>query len=176
MGTVLGFDPATATGWALLKWSDATPPTVIEKGTISLRLTKSERDRSDSYRLQLKRLAKNVVSLRDLLRPDAIALERPFIGVNVGTGLMLAGIRGVLLACTKEPYFEYPPREVKAAFTLSGNAKKKDMIAAVRQRFGIDGMTEDEADAVAVAYTYWFNEVAKRDDALAQTPLFGATR
>lgn len=68
---------------------------------------------------------------------------------------------GVLeLACYELgiPTREYAPSSIKKFTTGHGRAEKADMVIAVKQRWGVDAIDDNEADAVAL---YHFHEYAK---------------
>jgi Holliday junction resolvasome RuvABC endonuclease subunit len=50
------------------------------------------------------------------------------------------------------PYASVSQRELKAHATGSGSATKEEVTAAMSERYGLDGITHDEADAIAVGH------------------------
>lgn len=101
-----------------------------------------------------------MIDLINMLNPDEIAVEELFFSRNVKTGIKVAEMRGVILAVLVEMGFaihEYTPKEVKQAFTGSGNAKKEQVQKMVRLILGRDVRPDDAADAVAIAWCHLQN-------------------
>ncbi|MBD3367346.1 MAG: crossover junction endodeoxyribonuclease RuvC [Candidatus Eisenbacteria bacterium] len=99
-------------------------------------------------------------------RPDEIAVESVFHAKNVRSALMLGHARGVAILAAAQagvPVFEYAPREVKLSVVGHGNASKAQVASMVSRLLSIeiDGMREDESDAIAVAVCH----VHKREGA-----------
>ena len=92
-------------------------------------------------------------------RPDAVALERVFVGKNVASALRIGEARGVALVCAARvgaPVFEYPPAAVKRAIAGFGAADKAQMAAWIGRLLGLPRPPEphDAADALSLALTH----------------------
>lgn len=89
-------------------------------------------------------------------KPQALAIEKVFHGVNFKSTLLLGQVRGVLMlaaAKAQVPVYEYAPTEVKKAVVGFGRAEKTQIQAMVKQILGLDEIPKphDVADALALA-------------------------
>jgi len=88
-------------------------------------------------------------------RPDCVAIESLFHGLNTRSALALAHARGVmLLAATQQglPIVEYAPAEVKRAVVGFGRAEKPQVQQMVKALLNLPEIArEDAADALGVA-------------------------
>ncbi len=96
--------------------------------------------------------------LRDVLaeiRPDAVAMEDAFYGVNVQSTLALGEARGVAMFVAAEQGLSvtgYPPATVKQAVVGHGRATKQQVGYLVRALLALRRTPEpDAADALAIA-------------------------
>jgi crossover junction endodeoxyribonuclease RuvC len=101
-------------------------------------------------------------------RPAALAVENVFMAKNPKSTLTLGEVRGVVLLAAAEsglPVHEYSPREVKSSVVGAGGAHKRQVAAMVTRllRFDHEPETEDESDAVAVAFCHAVRETALRE-------------
>ncbi len=152
---ILGIDPALSSlGWGVIELNS---PKIqyIASGTIKTD-TKSELH---------KRLAIISCSIEELIhlhKPNAIAMEETFINTNAVSSLKLGYVRGALMALigkTNIPYFEYLPNKIKKTIVGVGHAQKeqvKHMVSIVMSDCP-KGISFDEADALAIAYTCLVN-------------------
>ncbi len=88
---------------------------------------------------------------------DEVAMEKIFYGKNVSSLIKLAEARGAILAALGAcgiGVFEYHPSEIKKALTGNGSASKEQIIWMVKNLFSLTQVSEDEADAIAVAYCH----------------------
>ena len=104
------------------------------------------------------RLAEIGRGLRELmteLRPDAVAMEEAFHGVNVQSALALGEARGVAILVAAEHGVSvtgYPPATVKKAVVGHGRASKQQIGFLVRALLAMRRTPEpDAADALAIA-------------------------
>ncbi len=89
-------------------------------------------------------------------RPDCVAIESLFHGMNARSAFVLAHARGVmLLAATQQglPVVEYAPAEVKRAVVGFGRAEKPQVQRMVAMLLGLSTPPTplDVSDALAVA-------------------------
>ena len=108
-------------------------------------------------------LAARLVHLADALqaivgnhRPELVAIEKPFHGVNSRSAIVLAEARGALLVTLARGGLaieEYAPASVKSAVAGHGRADKSEVAKMVRLQLGLAArpMGPDESDALAVA-------------------------
>lgn len=89
-------------------------------------------------------------------RPDAMAVEQPFVAKNVRSALAIGRAQAVaLLAATGQgiPTYEYTPTRIKQQVANYGASSKEQVQEMVRLQLGLEEapQPDDAADAVAVA-------------------------
>ncbi len=144
---VIGFDPGTNTGYAVLDNGQ-----LIDIGTIFLEKY------GDTELERISGLVKVITKLIRKHNPDACVVEGQYIMYKTqGTITLIkyAGVIEAVLSYHNIPYDEIPPALVKKWFVGSGRADKKDIIeeAGLRFRRSFRGKSH-EADAVALAWVY----------------------
>lgn len=92
-------------------------------------------------------------------KPDILAIEMLFFGVNTKTAIAVGQARGVVLAEAarhKVPVTEYQGLSVKFALTGFGRSDKKQMQESVRLKLGMEKVIkpDDAADGLAIAITH----------------------
>lgn len=105
---------------------------------------------------RLLEIYRDMRTLLDKVRPDAVAIEQLFFNTNVTTGIAVAQARGVLLLACAEggfPVSEYTPSQVKQAVVGFGKAEKKQVMELTRSLLGLEKVPrpDDAADALAIA-------------------------
>lgn len=89
------------------------------------------------------------------IAPDEVAVESAFVRKSALAALQIGHVRGVVLLAARRSgaaIFEYTAPEVKMAVVRQGAAAKEQVAFMVRRLLpGVPAMTEDEADALAVA-------------------------
>ncbi len=145
---VLGIDPGTAvTGWGVV---EGRPGAFrhLGHGTVSP-------PSNVALPLKLERIHAALVAQCAAWRPDALALEKSFVGRNVQSAFRLGEVRGVAMlvaAAAGVAVSEYSPAEVKLAVTGSGRAEKSQVEQAVARELALEsGIPPDAADALAIA-------------------------
>lgn len=87
-------------------------------------------------------------------RPKQVAIERPFVGRNMATALILAAGRGVCMlaaAASHARVYDYAPTEIKKSIHTNGLAAKGDVQRSVQLLLGLRDMPPpDAADAIAL--------------------------
>ena len=154
---VLGIDPGTAnTGWGLVraKKSKNSSLQLVGYGCIVTPKSRGMPARLVQLRKELKRLLGQV-------KPDVVAVEQHFFGINSQTAITVAQARGVILetiAAKKLPIFEYQGLTVKKGLTGNGHADKKEIERVVKRKLGLrklkkpsDGFLDDAVDGLAMA-------------------------
>ncbi len=145
---ILGIDPGSRhTGFGLID-KQGQKLVAIEHGRFSCR-------GDTPLPTRLHQLASELELLLDRARPDAVALETPFHGINSRSLIVLAQARGALLAAIAArdlEILEYSPAEVKSAVSGNGRADKDQVATMVRLILTLRGRASaDETDALAVA-------------------------
>ncbi len=148
---ILGIDPGLQkTGWG-----------IIESSGSSLKFINSGLIRTNSKAPMAERLAilyHGITSVIDEYLPDEAAIEETFVNQNPASALKLGQARGVLLmapAIKGLSVGEYSANKVKKSVVGSGHAAKQQMGMMIKTLLPACGtITEDEADALAVAITH----------------------
>lgn len=145
---ILGLDPGSRhTGFGLVE-KRGERLLLLEHGRLSCpaRMPLPER---------LARLSRELGRVLDRTRPDAVALEAAFHGINSRSLIVLAQARGALLAeiaGRRLEIREYSPAEVKSAVSGNGRAGKEQVARMVRLLLALEGeASADATDALAVA-------------------------
>jgi crossover junction endodeoxyribonuclease RuvC len=165
---ILGIDPGSLRlGYGVIDAGGAGGSTVayVECGVIS----------ASPRHARTARLVEIGRGLRELLaevRPDAVAMEEAFYGVNVQSTLALGEARGVALFVAAEqglPVTGYPPATVKQAVVGHGRATKQQVGYLVRALLCLRRTpSPDAADALAIAICHARRAGARRPAAGAR--------
>ena len=105
---------------------------------------------------RLFEIFKDMRTLLDTVKPDAVAIEELFFNTNITTGIQVAQARGViLLACAERgtPIYEYTPLQVKQAVVGYGRAEKRQVMELTKMMLNLKQVPkpDDAADALAIA-------------------------
>lgn len=148
---ILGIDPGLQkTGWGII---DATGNTLqfVSSGLIR---TKAKDDMAS----RLMVLHSGLIAVIDEWKPDTSAIEETFVNKNPASALKLGQARGVLLcvpALKGIKVGEYSANKVKKSVVGVGHADKHQVGMMIRTLLPTCGeISEDEADALAVAITH----------------------
>jgi crossover junction endodeoxyribonuclease RuvC len=146
---VLGIDPGTAAcGYAIVHES-AGRLTAVDHGWWAT-------PAGQRQELRLRTIFDGVGGLIAQHRPDAVALEESFVGVDARTALSVGQARGAVLvaaALAGIECAEYSPTRVKQAVCGYGRAEKAQVQRMVRTILALDAppAPTHAADALAVA-------------------------
>jgi crossover junction endodeoxyribonuclease RuvC len=146
---ILGIDPGTVVmGWGVVE-GEGTELALVDFGAITVpeKLPMGER---------LNRLYIELLKIVQLYKPDAVAVEQPFVAKNVRTALAIGRAQAIaLLAAAGKniPAFEYTPAQVKLRVANYGAGSKEQIQEMVRLQLGLAEVPQpnDAADALAVA-------------------------
>jgi crossover junction endodeoxyribonuclease RuvC len=142
---VLGIDPGTrVTGWGLVE----------ERGGRLAQVASGVAAPRGDLVTRLALVAAHVDELIQRWRPEAIAIERAFVGRSAASALRLGEARGALFAVAGRSgvsVVDYAPATVKVAVAGSGNAEKDMVARGVAQLLGGTHVAGDATDALAVA-------------------------
>jgi len=146
---ILGVDPGTVVmGYGIIDGSDNNV-TLIIYGAIR---TKEHSTIGERLSLLYKELNKIIKKYK----PEAVAVEQPFVAKNVSSALAVGRAQAVaILAASNSglPSYEYTPAQVKQRVANYGASSKEQIQEMVRLQLGLPGIPEpnDAADALAVA-------------------------
>jgi crossover junction endodeoxyribonuclease RuvC len=146
---VLGIDPGTAsTGYGVVAGSGSRLQ-LLAVGVIETRAgVPLERRLADIHA--------RIGALIDEHRPDSMAIEELYFGINVRTAFAVGQARGVVLLAAGErqlPSHSYTPQQVKGAVCGHGHADKEQVSRMVARLLGLAEAppSDHAADAIAVA-------------------------
>jgi Holliday junction resolvasome RuvABC endonuclease subunit len=154
----VGFDIASKCGWAVL---DSATGERIQSGTWVCSIRRGEGHGMRA--LRLRRLVADLhAELTAQLKPgEWIQWAYEEVKRHVATyaaqvhGELLGAVLGELESLGESAYVGVGVGEIKKHATGKGNASKTAMIAAARERWSLDSVGEDEADAL------WCAEAAR---------------
>lgn len=144
---VLGIDPGTAnTGFGVVARS-GTRLVALDGGVIRAAGDLGER---------LTAIHRRVAALIDEHRPQAVAVEDVYFGVNVRSAFAVGQARGVVLLAAGQaglPCATYTPQQVKSAVCGAGRADKGQVQRMVQTLLSLGELPRPDhaADALAVA-------------------------
>jgi crossover junction endodeoxyribonuclease RuvC len=146
---ILGIDPGTIVmGYGVVE-SDNDELSPVDFGAIKV---------SDKTQIgeRLNRLYHELLKVIQRYRPDAVAVEQPFVAKNVRTALAIGRAQAIAILAAAEkgvPTFEYTPAQVKQRVANYGASSKEQVQEMVRLQLGLAETPQpnDAADALAVA-------------------------
>ena len=131
---VIGIDPGTAScGYGIVHENDGRLR-AIDHGWWKTRAT-------ERPELRLKTIFDGVAGLIGAHRPDAVALEESFVGVDARTALSVGQARGVVMVAAASAGVdctEYSVTHVKQAVCGYGRAEKKQVQKMVQVILGLN--------------------------------------
>jgi len=146
---IFGIDPGSGrTGYGCVE-TDGRRYRLVTCGAIASSAT-------DTFPQRLARIHRELSRLLDACRPECVAVENLFHGVNARSALKLGHARGVAMLAAVEAdceIVEYTPAEVKRAVVGYGRADKRQMQQMIKLLLGLDKppSPHDAADALAIA-------------------------
>jgi crossover junction endodeoxyribonuclease RuvC len=146
---IFGIDPGSQrTGYGCVE-SDGRRHHLIVSGAITSAA-------GDAFPQRLARIHHELAALISSCRPDCVAVENLFPGVNARSALKLGHARGVAILAAVEAgceIVEYTPAEVKRAVVGYGRADKRQVQGMIKLLLGLDALPSphDAADALAIA-------------------------
>ena len=146
---ILGVDPGTVVmGYGIIDGSDNNV-TLIIYGAIR---TKEHSTIGERLSLLYKELNKIIKKYK----PEAVAVEQPFVAKNVSSALAVGRAQAVaILAAANQgvPVYEYTPAQVKQRVADYGASSKEQIQEMVKLQLGLSEVPQpsDAADALAVA-------------------------
>jgi len=148
---ILGIDPGLQkTGWGIIESID-NRLTFRASGLLKTNAKDEMAARLASLHMQLYEIIK-------AHGPETTAIEETFVNKNPASALKLGQARGVLLAVPSLQGLsvaEYSANKIKKSVVGSGHASKDQVGMMIRTLLPTCGeITEDEADALAVAITH----------------------
>jgi crossover junction endodeoxyribonuclease RuvC len=146
---ILGIDPGTVVmGYGTIE-SENGELALVDFGAIKV----SEKSQIGE---RLNRLYHELLKVIQRHKPDAIAVEQPFVAKNVRTALAIGRAQAIAILAAAEknvPAFEYTPAQIKQRVANYGASSKEQVQEMVRLLLGLEEAPQpnDAADALAVA-------------------------
>jgi crossover junction endodeoxyribonuclease RuvC len=146
---ILGIDPGTLTmGYGVIEDS-GDKMTLLDCGALGCPERSPMGERLNFLYTELEKIIARH-------KPDAIAIEQPFVAKNVKSALAIGKAQAVaiLAAANGEvPSYEYTPAQIKQRVANYGAGSKQQIQEMVRLQLGLASVPEpsDVADALAVA-------------------------
>ena len=153
---ILGIDPGNARcGWGVVQ-EEGGELAMLACGCV-------ETPKEEIAGNRLLSVYEQICTILKEYHPRALSMEKLFFSRNVTSAMAVAEARGVVplaAAQAQVPVYEYTPSEIKETMTGNGQAKKKEVEAAVVYTLNLDKAPkpDDTADAVAIAITHIFWE------------------
>jgi len=149
---ILGIDPAlTKLGYGIIEIKD-NRINYVHSGLITT-------TPKETMPQRLAKISEDLSNIITVWQPAALAMEETFVNKNPTTSLKLAMVRGVIMALAGGlgfELYEFKPNAIKKALVGSGHAEKEQIKRMAELLItGVQKLNSfDEADALAVAYTY----------------------
>jgi crossover junction endodeoxyribonuclease RuvC len=145
---ILGVDPGSLrTGYGAIE-TDGRRHRLLEMGTLA------PPARQD-LPLRLRAIHAGLAAVIARVRPDVLAVEDLFHGLNTRSALVLGHVRGVVLLAGADaglPVSAFPPATVKVQVTGFGRAEKSQVALMVSRILSLEEQAAGDAvDALAVA-------------------------
>ncbi len=146
---ILGIDPGTVVmGWGVVE-GENTELALVDFGAITPPKKSPMGDKLACLYTELLKIVRKH-------KPDAVAVEQPFVAKNAHTAIAIGRAQAVALlaaAINGIPSFEYTPAQVKQRVANYGAGSKEQVQEMVRLQLGLKEVPEpnDAADALAVA-------------------------
>jgi len=153
---ILGIDPGTqVVGYGVID-NDNINATMVSYGTVK---PPANFDIANRLNCIFNELSEIVMRYK----PDAVAIEQPFVARNAKSALAIGKAQAVALlvaANNQIPAFEYTPRQVKQRIASYGASSKEQVQQMVQIQLGLSEIPEpdDAADALAVALCHLAEE------------------
>lgn len=151
---ILGIDPGTARlGFGLVEANGQKKLKFVDAGCLETKVETAMGER-------LNFLQEEIGKILSKHKPDVMAIEQLFFGINARTAMAVGQARGVVMAVAakhKVPIFEYQGLSVKAAVSGYGRSDKKQMQQSVRKHLRMKDIVkpDDAADGLAIAIAHY---------------------
>lgn len=149
---ILGIDPAlTKSGWGIIEVKGSTIK-YIASSTIITKSDEKLEDRLYYINSEIERIIK-------LYKPVHASMEEIFVNVNAASSIKLCHARGAIMSAIGKyniPLKEFAPNKIKKTISGAGKADKFQILYMINMIMPDANISqEDEADALAAAYTSW---------------------
>ena len=167
---IVGIDPGTATtGWGIINVDESSGNTKLIARSYGCILT----DKGREMQYRLLSIREGIARVIAEYKPDVMAVEQIFFGVNSRTAIAVGQARGAILLAAAEkhlPIFEYTGLTVKLIVAGHGRADKDQVQKAVLRHLRVRKLPvaksqvgkdvfrfrDDAYDALAIAICHYF--------------------
>lgn len=113
------------------------------------------------FSARLLRIHQDVYEFIDAYRPDALAIEKAFVGESVSSSMKLGEARAAAIIAAGRmalPVFEITPAEAKKRVTGNGRAAKEQVRHVVASILSLEeqDLAFDASDALSIGLAYLF--------------------
>lgn len=156
MSIILGIDPGSRiTGFGVVRCRDIQSSSLETLGYGVIKM-----DLEQPFALRMKELGESLQEILKKYKPDAVSIEKIFLGKNADSAFKLGHARGVAMyesARAEAQVFEYATRIVKKGITGKGGARKEEVQVVLERLLGLRQITRiDASDALALAVHHAF--------------------
>jgi crossover junction endodeoxyribonuclease RuvC len=159
LSIILGIDPGSRiTGFGVVRIHSMRSSSLecLGCGVIQLDLTAS-------FPARMKELGESLRQILGKYKPQAVAIEKIFLGKNADSAFKLGHARGVAMyesALTDAEVYEYATRVVKKGIVGRGSATKEEVQAVLEKLLGLRTIRRiDASDALALAVHHAYSVV-----------------
>ena len=146
---ILGIDPGTVVmGYGIIEAGDDKTTLIDSDALVTQERSPIGERLSFMYHRLLEIISRH--------RPDAVAIEQPFMAKNVKAALAVGRAQAIAILAAADkglPTFEYTPAQVKQRVTNYGASTKEQVQEMVKLQLNLTEVPQpnDAADALAVA-------------------------
>ncbi|MFA5316122.1 MAG: crossover junction endodeoxyribonuclease RuvC [Dehalococcoidales bacterium] len=146
---VLGVDPGTVSMGYGVVVGEGEDLVLVDYGALKRPASSPIGERLDYYYRQLGEIIAR-------FKPEAVAIEQPFMAKNVRSALAIGRAQAVAILAAAGaglPSYEYTPAQIKQTVAGYGTSSKEQVQEMVKLQLGLDCVPEpnDAADALATA-------------------------
>jgi len=147
---VLGIDPGTVSmGYGVVVADENDDLSMLACGALRRSGSSPIGERLNYYYHELIKIVSHY-------KPEAVAIERPFLAKNVRSALAIGRAQAVAIlaaAGSGLPSYEYTPAQIKQTVTNYGASSKDQIAEMVKLQLGLEVVPQpsDAADALACA-------------------------
>jgi crossover junction endodeoxyribonuclease RuvC len=167
----MGVDPGLAvTGFGVIE--------VNSRGSIQYRGSGAIQSKASAIPQRIQKIFHGLCEQIEKFSPHFMAIERPFIGKNMKSALLLGQARGIAILAAAEAglrIYEYSPLEVKQAVVGFGKAAKEQVQSMICSLLKTPpNLKQDAADALAVAicFAHWLPRHILMDNLKKELPSY----
>ncbi len=156
MSYLVAVDPGSRKfGYAVFDLNHSEPK-LVEYDTVFVNKIEGIKGCPSIYQ-RLKAISQFATKLQKKYTCSQLIIEEAFMAKNADSAMKLSMARGAFLAAfavNDVEIFEYAALKVKSIGALNSKASKDDVIRTMQLIYGLESVTEDAADAIAIGRTH----------------------